>query len=246
MKIAKRAIIFYVAGVLAMVVYIYSLNDPPTELLAGPFIYLIPAVALLIGLVIGWFGLMIIQHSKWIRSFYLCGLNVCFILFLAALGVLRCHVWENNRRYGYDPASQEILENADERGSRYVADGFEKLLRAFPDPRDLHLIEFQSTFRDTTVGSEKDSVLTIYYTHFSGRDSNAIRFSAVELWKEHTKKPIKILALNQLPASDTVYLRHYHAYHEWKNKKADSIITLIRTTKLGPALAHLIDSVRQR
>jgi len=246
MKIVKRALILYVVAVTALVAYIYSLSDPPTELLTGAFIYLIPAVVLLIGFVLGWFGFMIIQHSKWVRSFYLCGMNVCLILFLAALGVLRCHVWQNNRRYGYDPGAQEILENADERGSRYVADGFEKLLRAFPDPLDLHLIEYQSTFRDTTIEAEKDSILTIYYTHFSGRDSNAIRFSSVELWKAHPKEPIKIIAFNQLPASDTVYLRHYRAYHEWKSKKADSVITLLRTTKLGPALAHLIDSVRQR
>jgi hypothetical protein len=245
MKIVKRALILYAAAVIALMAHLYS-YDPLPGTWHNIALYPIPAAFLLIGLVLGWFGFMIIQHSKWIRSFYLFGLNISFILFLATLGVVRFHIWQNNRRYGYDYQAQEMLEDADERGSRYIADGFEKLLRAFPNPRDLHLIECQSTFRDTAVGTEKDSVITIYYTHFSGRDSNAIRFSSVELWKAHPQEPIKILAFNQLPASDTVYLRHYHAYHEWKSKKADSIITLLRATKLDSAIVRLVDSVRQR
>src|SRR5580698_6126915 len=124
MKIVKRALILYVAAVIALMAQIYSQNDPQAGSWHNIALYLMPAAVLLIGLVLGWFGFMIIQHSKWIQSFYLFGLNISFILFLATLGVARFQVWQNNRRYGYDYQAQEMLENADERGSRYIADGF--------------------------------------------------------------------------------------------------------------------------
>ena len=225
MKIAKRALILYIAGIIALAGHLLLLSSSPTNLFTEVIFYLVPAAVLLVGLVLGWFGFMIIQYSKWVRSFYLLGLNLSFTLFLTALGYFQIQDTMKVRRYGYDPSTQFMLKRADENGRRYVADGFEKLQRSFPDPRQVHLLRDLATYRDTTIGSEKNTVPTLYYTYFLGKDSGFIHFSKVEIKEEHAE----IISFNQLPASDTTYLRLDKEFHEWREKKADSIISLLKS-----------------
>ncbi len=227
MKIARRALILYIAGMIALAGHLLLLSSHPTNLFTDIIFYLAPAAVLPVGLVLGWFGFMIIQYSKWIRSFYLLGLNISFILFLITLGFFQIQATLKDRRYGYDLSSRYMLELADENGRRYIVNGFEKLQRSFPDPRQVHLLGYLATHRDTTIGSGKDTIRTLYYTYFLGKDSVAIHFSKVEMKEEHAK----IISFNQLPASDTAYLRLDKEFHERRKKKLDSIISLLKSVK---------------
>jgi hypothetical protein len=226
MTIARRALILYIAGIIVLVAHVFLFRNPPTGLFKEVFFYLLPVGVLLVGLVIGWFAFMIIQHAKWIRSFYIFGLNLSFTLFVATLGFFHIQAWLKDRRYGYDPAGREMLENDDENGKRYVADGFEKLQRSFTNPRQVHLLEYLVTYRDTTIGFEKDSTRTVYYTYYLGKDSAAVHFSKVEWRKQQTR----IIAFDQLPASDTAYLRLDREFCEWRVKRLDSVLSLLKTT----------------
>src|SRR5450631_2815519 len=126
-NVARRALILYIAGIIVLMVHVFLFRNSPIGLFKEIGFYLIPVGVLLIGLVIGWFGSMIIQYSKWIGSFYIFGLNLSFLLFVAGLGFFHVQVWLKDRRYGYDPGGREMLERDDEEGKHYVADGFEKL-----------------------------------------------------------------------------------------------------------------------
>jgi hypothetical protein len=227
MKIAKRALILYIAGLMALAGHLLLLSSPPTNLFTEIIFYLAPAAVLFVGLVLGWFGFMTIQYSKRVRSFYLLGLNLSFTFFLIVLGFFQIQARLNDRRYGYDPSGRDMLERADEDGRRYVVNGFENLQHSFPDPRQVHLLGYRSTYRDTTVYSKNDSIITVYYTYFLGKDSAATLFSKMELWKERST----IIAFNQFPTSDTVYQRLNKNYYEWRRKKADSIISLLKSIK---------------
>ena len=227
MNIARRALILYIAAIIVLVAHVFLLRDSPTGLFKEVGFYLIPAGVLLIGLVIGWFGFMIVQYSKWIRSFYIFGLNLSFSLLVATLGFFHVQAWLNDRRYGYDRDGRDMLERSDENGKKYVADGFEKLQRSFSDPRQVHLKGYLTTHRDTTIGLEKDTTRTIYYTYFWGEDSAAVHFSKVDLRKDK----VTIVSFDQLPASDTVYQRLDKEFHEWRRKQVDSFIILLKSMK---------------
>jgi hypothetical protein len=227
MNIARRALILYVAGILALAVYFLLFRNPMTALFKEAFFYLLPLTILLIGLVIGWFGTMIIQYSKWIRSFYIFGLNLSFILFLALLGYIHIQNWLKDRRYGYDSTGRDMLQDNDKAGKRYVANGFEKLQGTFSDPHQVHLIEVFATHRDTTIRSEKDTIRTVYYLYFLRKDSATIYFAKVELNKEDAT----VIAADQLPASDTPFLHLHKDLSDWQEERLDSIISLLKSIK---------------
>ncbi len=227
MKIARRALTLYIAGMLVLTGQVFLWRDPPTYLFAAIPFYFLPAALLLLGLLVGWLGHMIVQHSKWIRSFYLFGLNLGFTVLLAILAVVHFQAWQEDRRYGYDILGSAMLRRADEDGSRYVATGFEKLQRSFADPRQVHLLGYRSTFRIPNPQFVKDSIITIYYNYYFGNDSIAVRFSRLELRGKH----FEIMAFNQLPATDTTLLRLNKNYYERRKIIVDSLILLMRSIK---------------
>jgi ethanolamine transporter EutH len=93
MKIIKRAAILYVAILIAFAVNVYLWGNSISLLFSDLLSYLIPLGILAIGLVLGWFGKMIIQYSRWISSFYIFGLNLSFVLLLAVFGFYHFRAW---------------------------------------------------------------------------------------------------------------------------------------------------------
>jgi hypothetical protein len=228
MQIAKRVLILYFLGILAIYLHLLLQGQLPTHVSDALLFNFIPVVVLIAGLVIGWFGAMIIQYSKWVNSFYLFGLNLSFAIFLIALGYFQIRERREDRRYGYNRSARTMLELADENGYQYVADGFEKLQGQFKDPRQLHLIEYRTNFRDTVVGSENDFIKTVYYTYFLGKNYASKRFGKVEIWKTR----VTLLSIDQLPNSDTCYQRLNESF-ELKKRMVDSLISTLKLDSLS-------------
>jgi hypothetical protein len=227
MKIAKRALTLYIVQILIMVALIFLNWKPQTYLLADYLFYLVPAAVLILGLLIGWFGYMIVQHSKWIRSFYLFGLNLSFVLFLAALVFFRFRTWQEHNRYGYDPTARSMLETDEEEGRPYAASGFEKLQRSFSHPQKVHLRKYWSTLRPPAHPFEKDSVMAIYYTYYFDSDSSTSRFSKIELKEDR----FEVVAFNQLTASDTTYQRLNKDFDKRFRLVMDSVVSMMKNMK---------------
>jgi len=223
MKLAKRVGVLYVLALIALVAHIYLLTDPPTELFTTVWFYLAPAGVLLVGLVIGWFGYMIIQHVKWIRSFYLFGLNLSFALFLMGLSYIHLDNWREAQRYGYDVNGRIILEKAEEEGNKEIVDGFQALLRSFPRISQVHFHGWLATDTVPDHLRPQDTIKVIYYIYHLGSDTNR-RISKL-LWD---KKQFQLVAINQLPASDTLFGRLRNEYIVWKKERTDSIILLLK------------------
>ncbi len=228
MQIAKRVLVLYFLGILAIYLHLLLQGQWPIHVSDALFFNFIPVAVLIAGLLIGWFGAMIIQYSKRVKSFYLFGLNLSFAIFLIVLGYFQIQAIREDRRYGYDRSARTMLEFADENGYQYVADGFEKLQGQFKEPKLLHLIEYRTNFRDTTVSQENDSIKTVYYTYFLGKNYSSKRFGKVEIWKTR----VTLLSIDQLPNSDTCYQRLNEIF-ELKKKMVDSLISTLKLDSLS-------------
>jgi len=233
MKPAKRAGVLYVFGLVALVAHIYLFTDPPTEVFRTVWFYLAPAGVLLMGLVIGWFGYMIIQHVKWIRSFYLFGLNLSFILFLLGLGYIHMSNWRDAQRYGYDVNGRIMLEKAEEEGNKEIVDGFQVLLQSFPRISQVHFHGWLATDTVPDHLRPKDTIKVIYYVYHLGSDTNRC-ISKIQ-WD---KRQFQLVSINQLPASDTLFGRLSNEYLAWKKERRDSIISLLNTAQKNRHQEH--------
>lgn len=211
MRIAKRALILYLAGIAILTARIFLLASPPTDLFREPIFYIVPAAILLIGLVLGWFGLMIIQYSKWVRSWYVAGMNLSFMLFLGALVANQVSNWQEQLRYGYNIDSISLVHKADDEGYKEIVDGFEKFQHWYPHSQYMHCTGWLST---RMPGDDKDTVEFIYYRYWLEKDSTAKKIAKLQL----KNKTFRLIAFDQLPASDTQYVRLYAEYLDWRKK----------------------------
>jgi len=227
MKIAKRALILYVAGLIAMAIHFYLFGEVLDLFPKDLVFFLFPALMLLIGLVLGWFGVMIIQHAKWIRSFYLAGLNLSFILLLGILCYTHYIHWQHARRYGYDREGISLLEDMEGDGNREIVDGFQHLQRSFSNLHQVHLRGWLANDRLSDDHGEKDTIRTIFYNYFLGKDKSELRISRLEL----RKSQFKTISFNQLPGSDTLYLRLRKEYLDWRTKRIDTVLSILKSVK---------------
>jgi hypothetical protein len=227
MKIAKRVLILYVAGFIAMAVHFYLFGEEPDLVPKDLAFFLFPAIVLLMGLLLGWFGFMIIQHSKWIRSFYLAGLNFSFVLLLGFLMYTHFVHWHHAKRYGYDREGISLLEDGEGDGHKEIVDGFQQLQRSFSNLHQVHLRGWLADDRLSDDQGEKDTIRTIFYDYFLGKNKSELRISRLEL----RKKQFKIVAFNQLPASDTLYLRLRKEYLDWRATRIDTLLSILKSVK---------------
>lgn len=222
MRIVKHASILYFAGLIILWAFIYvNANTQPLDNL---FFYLIPAAVLLIGLLLGWFGYMIIQYVRWIRSFYIFGMNVSFATGLLVLVAIRYQGWKDHQRYGYHSNGRSMLESADENGWRFIATGFEQLQTKFSNPGQVYLHEYMTAERDTMIGAQKDTVESVYYAYSIGSYKSALLLSKVDVCRDQAA----VISFNTILATDTTYLGLKRRFHERMDPIIDSTISSLK------------------
>jgi len=200
MRIFRRAIFYFILVLAVMLLQAYSMGVGPIEALTGGYFYIIPTGVILAGLLLGLFSYLFIQYSKRIKSFFLFGLNMGFLLFILLLVFLWIQNWRAHRRYGYGSPGWSILKDADERGFRYVATGFECLQSKVTSPRNLHLKSYVTRKRDTLIGNAKCTIHDIFYT-YSFKGDKTRYFSKVSVLND---KPV-LSILNALTDTSREY-----------------------------------------
>ncbi len=166
MKIVKRALFYFILEISILLLQAYSVGITLSRAISDRIYYLLPVFVILIGLILGLFSYLFIQYSKRIKSFYLFGLNVSFILFALFLCFFRFQTWRENKRYGYNYESKSMLKTTDAEGSRYIATGFDLLQSNIASPRNLELKSYLTRSRDTLTENGRDTLHIIYFAYY--------------------------------------------------------------------------------
>lgn len=201
MKILKRSLLLLLASWLLLFVNAISWDNSPGEVLTDWPYYILPFIVVLAGLLLGWFGVMIIQYSKWIRSFYLFGLNASGITLIVLLLWTHVEHWKKEIYATIHPSARFTFEES-ESGlkGRLLAMGFDTMCRQFANPWRVHLMATEDSIR-IAPAPLTDTSWTVYYSYKLDPDTATIRFSKVDAGSNH----IHLLASNQLPDSDSTY-----------------------------------------
>lgn len=202
MNILRRSLLILFTTWLLMFAGYISWNNPPWGFFKTRQFYIFPFAFVGAGLILGWLGVMIIQHSKWIRSFYLLGLNASAIVLAVLILWMHAQVWARAWYAVTHPSARYTFYNHWGITGHTIARGFDRLCAAFPKPRQVHYLGCEITGRPVET-SASDSIWTVYYCYRLYPDSTTMRFSRVEI----TRGAVQLMASNQLPAADSTFRR---------------------------------------
>lgn len=226
MKIAKRCLIVYMITFFALLLSSGLWNNSAREYLTAWIFYIFPLFVVAAGLVLGWLGLMIIQHSRWIKSFYLSGLNLCAIAIIVIFpGQSLYRAWyltsHPGARYNFDDHGG--LKGSD------LANGFDKLYASFPHPRQFHFRGYLFTDQPP-AGPGYDTTWIIYYIYQLYPDTISTRFAKVEL----NRGRIQILSRDHLRGFDSTYDRLVQEYNNDKREKITMLTEALQSVQRAP------------
>jgi hypothetical protein len=231
MKIAKRSLLVYLTVFLALFVNILLWKNPAKEYLTDWMSYVFPLFVIAAGLLLGWFGLMIIQQLRWVRSFYLLGLNFCgivvlvFILFVHGQSIYRGWYVTSH------PAARYHFDDHGELKGSDLTRGLEELYAYFPDPHQFHYRGFLFTCRPA-AGPGYDTTWTVYYIYQLYPDTSTTRHALVEI----NRGRIHILSGNQPPGYDSTYRRLVQEYNKDRKNKIAMLIETMNSVRHDPRM----------
>lgn len=164
MKIVKRCLLVYLTTFLALFVSHLLWNNPAKEYLTDWPFYVLPLLVIVAGLILGWFGFMIIQHLRWVKSFYLLGLNLCgiadlvFVLIVHGQSLYRAWYLTSHPSARYNFDDHGGLKGSD------MANGSTSFTRLFPIPTSSI---FEATFSQTSPPPDQAMTRPGSYTTFT-------------------------------------------------------------------------------
>jgi hypothetical protein len=228
MKIYQRAILFFILEfILVKFAFYYSADSSWTFMNSRFPLIIYPTVAILLGLFLGLFFFLVIQHSKRIKSFYAIGLNISAGLFMIGICLSLLHSRNYNKRHGYNLQNHNMLSDLEEWHREFAATGFELLQSNFIYPRDLKLEKYFFQIKDTVIHNSKDTVRTLYFKyHFDNKPAVKF-FSKISVYKNTPS----MLIFNALTDTSSNYAS---ALLQLKKDDAETIKEIKQINKLLP------------
>lgn len=236
MKIFKRSLL--ILGLTWLLLFVNNaswLRSPIDFVEFWPF-YVVPFVIVLAGLILGWFGTMIIQYSRWIRSFYLAGLNASLILLAVVL--LSFHIsawWQYWYAYAH-PSSRYSFYNYWNLKSESVAAGFDKFYRTLPHP---HLVRYLGCVQNSRAIPDQlgsDTCYTVYYCYHLYPDPHTIFFAKVDI----RDNQFSVLATNRPATSDSTCSRLMREEIDETNQSINTLISVLAAKKDTTAVDSMV------
>jgi hypothetical protein len=151
MKILRRCLLILLATWLLMFANHLSWQYPPLDYFKNWLFYIFPFFVVAVGLIQGWFGVMIIQHSRWIKSFYLFGLNTAGLALIILLLWAHARIWARALYSITHPTARYTFYNHWGLTTHNTARGFDRISAAFPEPRQVHYLGCEITGRDSLI-----------------------------------------------------------------------------------------------
>jgi hypothetical protein len=221
MKIAKRCAIVYLTTFLAVLVSQLFQNTTVKACLSKWVLYVFPIVVIAFGLILGWFGLMIIQYSKWIKSFYLAGLNLAMI---AVIVLFPGQSFYHACYLAVHPGARHHFEDHGSLTGDDLSRALDKLYASFAHPRRLHYRGYLFTDRPP-AGPGFDTTWIVYFMYQLDPDTTTTRFAKVELNKDR----IRILSKDRYRGSDSTYDRLAREFNEDRKQRITETIEAFKS-----------------
>ena len=199
--------------------------------------YVVPFALVAAGLILGWLSAMIIQHSKWIKSFYLLGLNTTGIALVILVLYRDVQPWFEGWYKATHPSGKYAFSDFEGLRGSDIARGFDKFYESMPGNPRIDFLGYLFT-NQAVPGKANDTTWTLYYCYRFYPDSSTARISKVELHKGR----VRVLAYNQPALADSAYCRLAQEYNEDKIKK---IIMMMDITSLSKDLSRDSILIRQ-
>jgi len=219
MTILKRALL------LALVAYLVIFLDRLTwyfsarEYFRTWQFYLDPFIVVAAGLILGWLCAMIIQHSRWIKSFYLLGLNTAGIVLITIVLYTDVPPWLKSWYKATHASGKYTFRDFEGLQGSDIARGFDKFYQSMPGNTRIDFLGYLYT-RQAAPGVANDTAWILYYCYSVYPDSSTARISKVEFHEGR----IRVLANNQPALADSTYCRLAREYNEDKIKKITIIM----------------------